>query len=230
MKTARRVVPPRRFLYHGGMISRMHRIVATIAMMLMAIGFSPTANAAVTITFWSQEFGSSFPHAFFTLSGTPEAGGAPVDLSYGFTAKAVTPAILLGTVPGRIDLPTRGYIGNSNAHFSTVLTDAQYARVLALVREWGEEGDHRYNFNRRNCVHFVAEAARRSGLTVVEEKRLMKKPRSFTQSMAAMNAGAVAVIELPAKEYYASLTAPAAGARLDAAPAIDAPAVAVPAR
>ena len=192
------------------MLRSIHRLVAVIAVLLMTVGVSPAAHAAVTITFWSQEFGSNFPHAFFTVSGTPNAGGAPVDASYGFTAKAVTPAILMGTVPGRIDRPTPGYIDNSNAHFSTVLTDVQYAQVLKLVDEWGEQGDHRYNLNRRNCVHFVAEAARRSGLIVVEEKRLMKKPRSFTQSIAQMNAGRVAGIELPAKKYYASLATPPA--------------------
>lgn len=163
------------------------------------------ASAQVTITFWSQEMGKNFPHAFFTLRGTVEATGAPVDISYGFTAKAITPAILLGTVPGRIDLTTEKYIARSNAHFSTVISDAQYASVLALVEQWGEGGDYSYNLNRRNCVHFVAEAMRRSGLAVEEPRALMKKPRSFTRSVAALNAGRVAVIEQPAAAYLATL-------------------------
>ena len=135
----------------------------------------------------------------------PEAGGAPVDISSGFTAKALTPAILLGNVAGRIDLTPRDYVEKSDAHFSLEIDDAQYAAVLRLIDEWGEKGDHHYNLNRRNCVHFVAEAARRVGLTVVEEKKLMKKPRSFTQSMARMNADRIVTIDQPGKAYLASL-------------------------
>lgn len=163
------------------------------------------ASAKVTVTFWSQDFSGNFPHAFFTLRGTVEATGEAVNVSYGFTPKAMTPAILMGSVPGRIDLTTDKYIADSNAHFSSVVSDAQFASLRSLVVEWGEQGDHRYNLNRRNCVHFVAEAMRRAGLRVEEPKKLMKKPRSFTQSVAALNVGRVAVIERPAREYLATL-------------------------
>ncbi len=164
------------------------------------------ASAQVTVTFWSQEFGQNFPHAFFQVRGVPEAGGEPVDAYYGFTAKATTPAILWGTVAGRIDRPTPGYVRKSNAHFSLTVSDAQYDALLALVGEWDDKlGNGDYNLNRRNCVHFIAEAMRRTGLHVVEEKKLMKKPRSFTQSIAAMNVGRVAVIEQDAREYLAGL-------------------------
>jgi len=164
------------------------------------------ASAQVTVTFWSQELGQNFPHAFFQVRGVPEAGGEPVDTYYGFTAKAVTPAILLGTVAGRIDRPTPGYVRRSNAHFSLTVTDAQYEALLALVREWDDKlGNGDYNLNRRNCVHFIAEAMRRTGLQVVEDRKLMKKPRSFSQSIAAMNVGRVAVIEQGAREYLAGL-------------------------
>ncbi|MGN5373626.1 hypothetical protein [Sphingomonas hankookensis] len=179
------------------------------ALLLLALASIVPAQAAVTITFWSQEFGQNFPHAFFTFSGTPDAGGPAVNESYGFTAKAITPALLMGSVGGRIDRPRPSYIARSNAHFSVVLSDAQYAAVRALVAEWGEAGDSHYNLNRRNCVHFVAEAARRSGLQVVEDRTLMKKPRSFVQSVERANAGRVTVIELPASAYFATLPPPA---------------------
>lgn len=176
-----------------------------LAVAIFFAGVVP-AEAKVTIVFWSQELGRNFPHAFFTLAGTPDAGGDPVDLTYGFTAKAITPAILMGNVPGAIDIAKKSYIARSDAHFSLELTDDQYHAVLSLVDEWGENGDHHYNMNKRNCVHFVAEAARRSGLTVVEDPKLMKKPRSFIQSVEAMNVTRVARIELPAKQYWATLT------------------------
>lgn len=170
------------------------------------------AQARVTVTFWSQEFGHNFPHAFFTLYGTTEADGTPVDVSYGFTAKTISPAILMGEVPGRIDLTTDRYIARSNAHFSLTISDAQYAALEALAVEWSAQGDPTYSLNRRNCVHFVAEAMRRAGLTVEEPKKLMKKPRSFTQSIATLNASSVVRIEKPAAEYLASLPPLARGA------------------
>lgn len=187
----------------------------TLALMLW-MGAALPAQAAVTITFWSHEFGNSFPHAFFTLRGVPDAGGAPVDLTYGFTAKTLSPAILMGTVAGKLDIAKSAYISGSDAQFSKVLTDAQYADMLALAAAWSDKGgDNRYNLGKRNCVHFVQEAARRIGLTGLDHPKLMKKPRSFLKAVAAANADHIVVIGLPGKEYLASLppltpTAPAA--------------------
>ena len=200
---------------------RLFRILLRgLALLLLAVGSIVPAQAAVTITFWSQEFGQNFPYAFFTFSGAPDAGGPAVNESYGFTAKAITPALLMGSVGGMIDRPKPSYIAKSNAHFSVVLTDAQYASIRSLIDEWGEKGDSHYNLNRRNCVHFVAEAARRSGLSVVEDKKLMKKPRSFIQSVEQANTGRITVIEMPAKAYFATLPPPAAAN--DNVPAVDA--------
>jgi hypothetical protein len=182
----------------------MTRLLRLGLALLLSIGIVSAAHAAVTITFWSHDFGSSFPHAFFTLRGTPNAGGAPVDVNYGFTAKTISPAILMGTVAGRLDTARPVYIQGSDAQFSVVLTDAQYAAVLALTREWGENGDHRYNLNKRNCVHFVREAARRSGVAAVEFPALMKKPRSYLKAVAAANGERVTVIGQSGSTYLAT--------------------------
>lgn len=185
----------------------MMRFVATIAALLLSLAALP-AQAAVTITFWSHEFGNHFPHAFFTLRGTPDAGGAPVDLNYGFTPKAITPAILFGPVKGRIDIAKRAYMEGSDAQFSLTLTDAQYADILRLVDEWDEtKGDNTYRMNTRNCVHFAQEAARRAGLATVAFSALMKKPRSFLKAVAAANAAQVTVINRSGKEHLAMLEA-----------------------
>lgn len=190
------------------MASYLHaRARLTLAAFFILVVTMVPAHAAVTITFWSQELGTNFPHAFFTLKGVPDAGGEPVDASYGFTAKAVTPAVLFGDVPGRIDIATHDYIAKSDAQFSLELTDDQYRSIMSLVDEWGENGDHHYNLNRRNCVHFVAEAARRAGLVVTEPKALMKKPRSFLVAVDAANRDRVVTIGLPAREYWAKLEA-----------------------
>lgn len=197
----------------------MTRFVATLAALLLSLAALP-AHAAVTITFWSHEFGNHFPHAFFTLRGTPDAGGAPVDLNYGFTPKAISPAILFGPVGGRIDIAKRGYMDGSDAQFSLVLTDAQYASILRLVDEWDEKkGDGTYRMNTRNCVHFTQEAARRAGLLNVDFPALMKKPRSYLKAVAQANAAQVTVIDRHGKEYLAALEAEQQAATLPPAPA-----------
>jgi hypothetical protein len=181
----------------------MHlRLRTAIALLLVwtAVAAQPAA-AKVRITFWSREEGQMFPHAFFTLDGTPDRGGRPVDISYGFTAKVISPAILFGDVPGKIDITPKSYIMGSFAHFSVWLTDAQYDSVLHLTEEWGEKGDHHYSASKRNCVHFVAEAARRSGLRVVIQPQFVKKPHAFLESVLAMNPQ-VSRVEASAKVFY----------------------------
>jgi len=178
-------------------------LVAATVWLLTAVA----AHAAVTVTFWSHELGNSFPHAFFTLRGVPDAGGPPVDLNYGFTARTLSPAILFGTVAGKLDIAKPGYMAGSDAQFSVILTDRQYADLLALVAAWGGKTDSRYNLNRRNCVHFVQEAARLSGLTGLDHSGLMKKPRSFLKAVAAANPGRVIVLDLPGRAYLATLPA-----------------------
>lgn len=186
----------------------MTPLLRLLAALALSLCWALPAQAAVTITFWSHEFGNSFPHAFFTLRGVPDAGGEPVDANYGFTAKSVSPAILMGPVAGKMDVAKPGYIASSDAQFSIVLTDAQYADILALVALWsgpGEEG--RYRLNSHNCVHFVQEAARRAGLSDVERPQLMKKPRSYLKAIGAANADKVTIIAKQGRDYLPTLAA-----------------------
>ncbi len=184
----------------------MARLRFLLAILSVWLAGALPAQAAVTATFWSHELGNSFPHAFFTLRGTPDAGGEPVDLAYGFTARSVSPALLFGTVAGRLERVKPAYIGGSDAQFSVVLTDAQYAELLALARGWSEDGgDSRYNLNQRNCVHFVGEAARRLGLAGTVQPGLMKKPRSYLKAVMAANPGRVIALGIHGKAYLASL-------------------------
>jgi hypothetical protein len=193
--------------------------------LLLSLAALP-AQAAVVITFWSHELGNHFPHAFFTLRGVPDAGGAPVDLNYGFTPKAVSPAILFGPVQGRIDVAKLSYMEGSDAQFSAVLSDEQYTAVLRLVDEWDEKkGDGTYRMNTRNCVHFTQEAARRAGLAKVDFPALMKKPRSFLKAVAVENAERVTLIDRHGKDYLPTLVpiAPAVVATSSAPPARELP-------
>ncbi len=194
----------------------MTKLLRIAIALFLTMACALPAQAAVTITFWSHELGNSFPHAFFTLRGTVDATGAPVDANYGFTAKSVSPALLMGTVKGRLDISKPFYISTSDAQFSYVMTDAQYADILALVAGWDEKtGDAHYNLNQRNCVHFVQEAARRLGLVGLDHPDLMKKPRSYLKAVAQANADRVTVIGKGGKAYLASLPP------LPAAPAND---------
>jgi hypothetical protein len=157
-----------------------------LALLLLCAAGWP-AQAAVTITFYSHDFGSSFPHAFVLLDGAPDAGGAPVHGNYGFTAKRVTPAILMGSVEGDVESASPAYVDNSQPHWRMTLTDGQYATVLAVMAKWNALPGKSYNLNKRNCVHFVADMARTLGMDVVEPKELMLKPRSFLESVLARN-------------------------------------------
>ena len=165
------------------------------------------ARAAVTITFWSHDFGREFPHAFFTLRGRPDAGGGYVDANYGFTARSISPGILWHSVPGRLDSEKRDYLERSEAQFSLVLSDAQYAAVVAMFAGWDPRtGDGHYNLASRNCVHFVAEAARRIGLAGTVQPELMKKPSAYLLAVEAANVGRVTPINLPGVRYLSRLT------------------------
>jgi hypothetical protein len=175
-----------------------------LAALLLWLAFAAPAQAAVTVTFWSHEFGNDFPHAFFSLRGTPDRGGPAVDTNYGFTASAITPAILFGPVASRIDIAKPGYMRGSDAQFSLILTDRQYDELLQLVAEWGTPG-FQYMMNSQNCVHFTAEAARRLGLAGTDQPKLMKKPRSYMQALMAANAGRVTVVAKDGKDYLDAL-------------------------
>ena len=163
-------------------------IVRWLLALLLLFGLAGQATAAVEIAFYSRELGgNNFPHAFVSLRGTVDSTGERVDTSYGFTARAVTPAILLGSVAGEVVVEGPRQIARSDRQFALTLTDDQYRAVMAVVAEWRNRRQPSYNLNRRNCVHFVAELARTVGLRVENAERLMKRPRSFLQHVRSLN-------------------------------------------
>ena len=163
--------------------------VLLVALLLMLV--PGQALAAVRITFYSHEFGSTFPHAFIALEGQDDRTGAKINANYGFTATHVTPAILLGSVGGEImskDLAKdAAYIAGSDKHFSFLLSDSEYDAVLVTVEKWRTLPQPSYNLNRQNCVHFVADVAGALGMAAETPKALMKKPRSYTQFLTRSN-------------------------------------------
>lgn len=159
---------------------------------LFVVGFlllaaSLPARAAVTITFYSRDMGSTFPHAFFTMRGTLDANGAPVDVNYGFTAAAITPAILFGPVKGKLERLGDSLVASSDGHASATISDAEYGKVLAIAEKWRTKPGKSYNLNSANCIHFVAEVARAIGMDAPHQSDLMKKPRAFLAWMTERN-------------------------------------------
>ena len=155
--------------------------------MILALFLLPTPAAAqVVLSFYSHELGSSFPHAFVALKGKTEEG-RDVDTNYGFTAKTLTPAILMGSVRGVVETSKPSYIASSDRQFSVQLDDRQFRDVLAVVERWRTRPGKSYNLNKSNCIHFVGEVAQAVGLKVVFETALIKKPRSFLLSLVTLN-------------------------------------------
>ena len=163
------------------------RLAALLAALVATFGATPAA-AAVEIAFYSRELGgNNFPHAFVSLRGTVDATGERVDTSYGFTARAISPAILFGSVSGEVLVEGPRQIARSDRQFAVTLNDDQYRAVLGVVARWRSRPQPSYNLNRRNCVHFVGELAQAAGLRVEFVRGLMKKPRSFLQHVRSLN-------------------------------------------
>ena len=155
---------------------------------LLLAGLHGPAWAAVDIAFYSRELGgNNFPHAFVALHGTVDSTGEAVDTSYGFTAKAVTPAILFGSVGGEVVVEGENQIARSDRKFALTLSDDQYRAAMAVVERWRAMPQPSYHMNRRNCVHFVGEIAQAIGLRVEFPRRLMKRPRSFLEHVISLN-------------------------------------------
>ena len=164
------------------------RFKSLFTITLLALSLLPlSARAQITVAFYSHELGSSFPHAFIALKGTLQSGGMPVDANFGFTAKSVSPAILMGPVSGVIESAKPGYIRNSDRKFAFTITDEQYFALMALIEKWRLMPGKSYDLNRRNCIHFVGEVAQALGLNVMFDKKLIKKPRSFLENIIRLN-------------------------------------------
>lgn len=211
----------------------MRRLILFVGLLLSV---SP-AQAAVSIEFWSREFGNYFPHAFILLSGHPDNDPRSVDASYGFTATSVSPAILTGAVKGAVEPVPPTYLKGSSRHFTVVATDAQYARVRAVIDQWQALPQPSYDLHKRNCVQFAAAVARELGLRAEDDRKLVTKPRAFLEkvrqdnpvlgdgrgSVTAQQIAQANGVRLPAAPTVATRPAPATATQTGAAAARYAP-------
>ncbi len=174
----------RRLVGHGRRLLLCAFILPFLAMLCFGAG---PAQAAVEIGFHSKDFGATFPHAFIVLNGTVDATGQQVQANYGFTVRnRIGPSILFGPVQGVVVSQGPAYVAGSNHHFSMVLTDEQYRRVIAVVERWRALPQPSYRLDRRNCVSFVAEVATMLGLQA-DQRGMMRRPRAFLDRVRQQN-------------------------------------------
>jgi hypothetical protein len=158
-----------------------------LLLLLLLPCWPAAAPAAVEIGFHSRGFGETFPHGFITLSGTVESSGERVDDNFGFTVRhLIGPSVLLGPVEGEVISESPAYVARGRRHFSMVLTDAQYAAVVALVERWRALPQPSYRLGRRNCVTFLAEVAALLGLRA-DPAGFMRRPRAFLDRLLDRN-------------------------------------------
>jgi hypothetical protein len=177
------------FFEEGGDVFRscLRRLAALLAAGLLALAAMPAA-AAVQITFYSHELGSSFPHAFVVMQGRLDRDGTGIEEDYGFTAKSISPAILMGSVKGEVVTDnTASYTAHSDRHFTLTISDAEYDRVIATVERWRTMAQPSYDLGTRNCIHFVAQIAASIGMKADTPKRLMRRPRSYLEYLTDAN-------------------------------------------
>ena len=186
------------------MIGRFRVKALAIAWLLAGLQiWTAPLQAAVEIRFYSKELGASFPHAFVELEGTDERTGEKIHANYGFTAKTISPAILMGSVTGEVMAVDAGYVRNSDRHFSLTLTDEEHDRVKATIDKWRQLKQPSYNLNRQNCVFFVADVAATLGMKADTPKALMKKPRSYSEYLVSSNSAWLAARNAAIGDRYA---------------------------
>ena len=198
------------------------RILGVVALFLVAFG--APASAAVTIAFYGhdlrlhQGLNADFPHGFVVLSGTTESG-QQVNAHLGFSSKILTMKVLWRPVEGGLDDQrfSNAYVAQSTRHFSFVISDAQYRAVMAVEHRWRTWPQPSYEIDTHNCTTFVKEVAVAAGLSVSDDARFIRKPRSFLEDVAVRNAAFLA-------------SAQAATANLAVAPAISSGAPALQSR
>lgn len=167
----------------------MSRLLVQLILAIMLVSGASPARAEILATFYSQDFGKNFPHAFVKVKGTVDATGEVVDTNYGFTATSISPAILMGSVNGRVKAVDAGYLAKSDPHFTLRLSDAEYARLLAVANKYSKLPGKSYNLGKRNCVHFIMDMAVALGLKVNPKTKFIKKPRSFLEEVKGLNKG-----------------------------------------
>lgn len=165
-------------------------ILRLILAVLALFAFAQPAAAKVQVHFQSfngSVFFGRYPHTFVIFEGTLDDTGEKVNENFGFSAKAATPAVLLGPVPHAIYTEKQKWVTQTNRHFTLTVDDATYHRMREEVEAWRNHPGHFYDLDTNNCIHFVGRIAELGGLKVDYPKELLRKPRAWLNHIAALN-------------------------------------------
>lgn len=166
------------------------RRALSLLLALIAFAWAPALQAKVTMSFHSYAGSSGlgrFAHTFVVLSGTDDATGRPVSENYGFSAKRLTPAILMGPVEHVMMTEKPGYIAKTKRHFSVVLSQAQFDAARREAASWRDQPGKYYDLDTRNCIHFVGRMAELAGLRVDYPKKMLRKPGTWLEHVRKLN-------------------------------------------
>ena len=166
----------------------MVRILRSIVL-LVALGWSTLAAAAVDITFHSfngSVIAGRYPHTFVSMAGTLSDGTA-VKENFGFSAKKTTLAVLNGPVEHTILVEKEKWLTKTNRHFTVTLSDAKYREVRALVEAWRNAPGKYYDLDTRNCIHFVGEIGKIVGLKVTYPEDMLRRPKKWLNHITGLN-------------------------------------------
>lgn len=163
----------------------LRRLVALVALACLALAQPALAQVRLSFHSFNGSMLGRYPHAFIVLEGTLDETGQVVNENYGYTAVAITPAVLAGPVPGEIYVEKPKYIRSTNRHFTVPISDAQYHAIIAEKDRWAHAP---YRLDTHNCTHFVARIAEMVGLRgTAVPKALARKPKAWLNLVARNN-------------------------------------------
>ena len=172
------------------MLRTASRALMKRLLVLLALLSAGPALAEVQIHFHS--FNGSvvwgrYPHTFVVFDGALEKSGEVVNENYGFSARNVTPSVLMGPVEHMVLSEKPKTVRRTNRHFSVTLSDADYVKVVKLIRSWNDMPGKFYDLDNRNCIHFVGEIARLVGLKVEYPDTMLRGPKKWLNHISAIN-------------------------------------------
>lgn len=128
-----------------------------------------------------------YPHAFIVMDGTLEATGEPIKANYGFSALKITTKILSGPVKHKISIEPEKYVKTTNRHFSIIISDEQYHKIISFINEWRNAPGNFYDLDKRNCIHFVGSIAKILSLRVEYPENMMRRPKKWLNHISYLN-------------------------------------------
>jgi hypothetical protein len=148
-----------------------------------------SADAQVVLTFAAKraEDTLGIPHSYLRIGGTTQSG-EDISRTFGFMPVEESAFMVLGDrVRGAvIDEPEAGIEWERVTPFLSVqIPDTTLDAVILRFRYWNENENGGYDAYAQNCIAFLADIARTSGLKVPPGSHL--SPSGFLETLAELN-------------------------------------------